>query len=76
VSASVTLRDSLVRRPNTIDIPRGKNASVDSSEEPPQGEAEHIIRCPKCNGWVDCRDLGQVLEHEGPLPHPSEDLPR
>jgi hypothetical protein len=31
VSASITLRDSLVRRPNMIDIARGKNASVDSS---------------------------------------------
>jgi hypothetical protein len=34
-------------------------------------EAEHFIRCPACNGWIDMRDLGQVLEHEGPLPHPE-----
>jgi hypothetical protein len=24
-------------------------------------------------GWVNCRDLGQVLDHEGPIPHPAED---
>lgn len=41
--------------------------------EPVESEAEHFIRCPKCTGWIDCRDLGQVLEHEGPLPHPSQD---
>jgi hypothetical protein len=29
------------------------------------------IRCPACNGWIDCRDLAQVFEHEGPLPHPA-----
>jgi hypothetical protein len=30
----------------------------------PASEAEHFIRCPTCGGLVDCRDLGQVLEHE------------
>ena len=25
------------------------------------------------SGWIDCRDLGAVFEHEGPLPHPKED---
>jgi hypothetical protein len=25
---------------------------------------------------IDCRDLGQVLEHEGPLPHPAQDQPQ
>jgi hypothetical protein len=33
----------------------------------PKDEAEHFIRCPGCGGWIDCRDLGQVFEHEGPL---------
>jgi hypothetical protein len=36
-------------------------------------EAEHFIKCGDCGGWIDCRDLGQVFEHEGPLPHPSQD---
>jgi hypothetical protein len=30
-----------------------------------------FIRCPACSGWIDCRDLAQVFEHEGPLPHPA-----
>jgi hypothetical protein len=24
-------------------------------------------------GWFDMRDLGPVLEHEEPLPHPASD---
>jgi len=39
----------------------------------PKDEAEHFMLCPDCNGLFDCRDLGQVLEHAGPLPHPSQD---
>ena len=31
---------------------------------------------PACNGWIDCRDLGQVFEHEGLLPHPAQDQPQ
>jgi opacity protein-like surface antigen len=27
-----------------------------------------LTRCPACGGWIDCRDLGQVFEHEAPLP--------
>jgi hypothetical protein len=26
-----------------------------------------------CGGWLDMRDLGAVLDHEGPLPHAAED---
>jgi hypothetical protein len=44
--------------------------------DPPESEAEHFIQCPACNGWIDCRDLGQVFEHEGPLPHPLQDQPQ
>jgi hypothetical protein len=39
-------------------------------------EQEHFIKCPACGGWIDCRDLGQVFEHEGPLPHPAQDQPQ
>jgi Zn-finger nucleic acid-binding protein len=39
----------------------------------PRDEAD---RCPACDGWIDCRDLGQVFEHEGPLPHPAQDQPQ
>ena len=41
--------------------------------DPLKDEAKHFIRCQSCGGWIDCRDLGQVFEHEGPLPHPTED---
>ena len=27
---------------------------------------------PAADGWT-CRDLAQVFEHEGPLPHPAQD---
>jgi hypothetical protein len=58
--------------PEMIDIPRGKYIG-ERVGEPPAGDAEHFIKCEACGGWIDCRDLGQVLEHEGPLPHPAQD---
>jgi hypothetical protein len=54
------------------DIPRCKYIG-ERVGDPPKDEAEHFIRCPRCNGWVDMRDLGQVFDDEGPLPHPAED---
>jgi hypothetical protein len=36
-------------------------------------EAEHCWKCKFCGGYFDMRDLGAVLEHEEPLPHPVED---
>jgi hypothetical protein len=33
-------------------------------------EAEHFWKCKFCGGYFDMRDLGAVLEHEEPLPHP------
>ena len=53
-----------------IEFPRGKHIGhrvCDLAEE------EHFYRCPACGGSVDCRDLGQVFDHEGPLPHPAEE---
>ena len=38
-----------------------------------EDEADHFIKCPGCGGWIDCRDLDSVLDHEGPLPHPKDD---
>ena len=39
----------------------------------PASEAEHFIRCHDCGGVIDVRDLAQVMEHMGPLPHPAQD---
>ena len=33
-------------------------------------ETDCFMRCPACDGRIDTRDLRQVLEHDGPLPHP------
>jgi hypothetical protein len=33
-------------------------------------------RCELCGAWIEYRDLGKVLAHEGPLPHRSEDRKR
>ena len=44
--------------------------------DPQKEESDHFIRCPACGGWIDCRDLGQVFEHEGPSPHPAQDQPQ
>jgi hypothetical protein len=58
-----------------IVIPRGQYIGKPLGDLP-NDKAEHFIRCPACNGWIDCRDLGQVFEHEGPLPHPAQDQPQ
>src|SRR5262245_14300815 len=42
-------------------------------DKPDATEAEHFLKCPACGGYVDIRDLAQVFEHEGPLPHPGQD---
>ena len=42
----------------------------------PKSEADHFTRCKGCGGYFDMRDLGQVFEHEGPLPHPVQDKPQ
>jgi hypothetical protein len=57
-------------------IPRGTYFGRRVGGQPPKDEAEHFIRCPACGGWIDCRDLGKVFEHEGSLPHPPQDQPQ
>ena len=39
----------------------------------PKDESEHFMKCEACGGLFDMRDLGNVFEHEGPLPHPVQD---
>ena len=58
-----------------IGIQRGKYLGKRLGD-PPKNEAEHFIRCPACAGGIDCRDLGQVFQHEGPHPHPAQDQPQ
>lgn len=36
-------------------------------------EREHFIQCPGCLAWVDCRDLGDVMQHVDPG-HPAPPL--
>src|SRR6478736_9903151 len=43
-----------------------KSGRLSIKREPPRSS-------PACDGWIDCRDLGQVFEHEGPLPQPVEE---
>lgn len=38
-------------------------------------DADHFVKC-ECGGLIDCRDLAQVFEHQGPLPHPAQDRPQ
>ena len=46
-----------------IGIQRGKYLGK-CLGDPPKDEVEHFIRCPSCGDWLDCRDLGQVFQHE------------
>ena len=34
------------------------------------------VRCPACGGWVHISDMGSVVDHSGPLPHPAIDQPQ
>jgi hypothetical protein len=56
----------------TPTIPRGKIIGRRVSVQPTD-EAEHFFKCEACGGWITMRDLGAVLDHEGPLPHPAGD---
>lgn len=29
----------------------------------PAGDLDHFMQCPICGGTIDCRDLGQVMDH-------------
>ena len=51
------------RRGSKIEVP------IKSSEA--KARTPHI--CENDLGWFDMRDLGAVLDHEGPLPHPAID---
>ena len=50
-------------------VPRQK--CNDKKIDKPKDETGYFIRCASCGGRIDVRDVRQVLEHDGPLPHPS-----
>jgi hypothetical protein len=52
-------------------IPRGKY--IAKNTDPHQHEPEHFFKCETCGGWIDCRDLGSVFDHQGPHRLPPED---
>jgi hypothetical protein len=55
------LRSSRTREGVTVtDVPRAKYIGKPLGD-PPKEEADHFIRCPACDGSIDCRDLGQVF---------------
>ena len=56
-------------------IPRGKYLD-ERYRGSPVDAAESHIRCPTCGGWIDVSDLGCVVDHAGPLPHPAIDHPQ
>jgi hypothetical protein len=49
---------------------RGKYLD-ERQRQSPEKAADSHIRCPQCGGWIDVSDLGSVVDHAGPLPHPA-----
>jgi hypothetical protein len=56
----------------TPPVPRGKIIGKRVGEQPTD-EADHFFKCEMCGGYFDARDLGAVLDHDEPLPHPAGD---
>jgi hypothetical protein len=73
VSSDRSLGNSITKIARmTPTIPRGTIMGKQTSG-PLLSEAEHFHKCEACGGWFDMRDLGAVLDHEEPLPHPASD---
>lgn len=56
-----------------LNLPRGVYTGKHIGASVPR--REDFFACPACAEPVDMRDLGTVLAHEGPLPHPKETAP-
>lgn len=52
-------------------IPRGRYLGHRVGGDPAD-EREHFFQCTICGGWVDMRDMGDVLAHEGPHERPPQ----
>lgn len=40
----------------------------------PRSEEEHFMICPTCGERFDCRDLGEVFEHQHGIPPEEKPL--
>jgi hypothetical protein len=56
-----------------LKVPRGKYRG-ERVYKPVKARAFRAL--PGCGGWIDLRNLGQVLDHTELLPHPAEDRPQ
>jgi hypothetical protein len=41
----------------------------------PKSEQRHFMECPACNGWLDMRNLREVMFHEMGHVEPGPDVP-
>ncbi len=57
-----------MRRATATPAPIGKPGRVISAE--PLGELDHYFECSECGWMIEMRNLGEVLEHEGPHERP------
>ena len=46
---------------------------LENGDEQPTAAATFFNCGEACGGWIDMRDLGVVLDHEGPMPHSVEE---
>jgi hypothetical protein len=69
-SSKETLRTAKAEE-RRMKIPRGKY--IAKNTDPHKHEPEHFFKCETCGGWIDCRDLGSVFDHQGPHRLPPED---
>jgi hypothetical protein len=70
-----SLNPWLVELRGQLRVPRGTKYRSQRVGGEPANEQEHFWQCPTCDAWVDMRDLGAMIQHGEPLPHPRGDKP-
>ena len=58
----------------TLKLIRGGKGSGKTVDRKPKDDPGPFTRCQTCGQMFEANDLGQLLEHDGPLPHPSTTL--
>jgi hypothetical protein len=58
----------------TLKLIHGGKGIGKTVDRKPRDESRHFTRCQTCGQMFEANDLGQSLEHDGPLPHPSNTL--